>query len=79
MNGRDGSMTGMRYLFDYFSVSQPRTVIFSLFKISVRVKQYKDQVLLHLPTACPVKALLATVCKRLHPPNSRVRAMLASP
>lgn len=28
----------------------------------------------HLPTACPVKALLATVCQRLYPPNSRVRA-----
>ena len=32
-----------------------------------------------LPTACPVKALMATACKRLYPPNSRVRAMLASP
>ena len=61
------------------TTAQPKTVILSLFKIAVRVKQYKDRVLLHLPTACPVKALLATVCKRLYPPNSRVRAMLASP
>lgn len=61
------------------AATQPKTVILSLFKIAVRVKQYKDRVLLHLPTACPVKALLATVCKRLYPPNSRVRAMLASP
>lgn len=61
------------------ATAQPKTVILSLFKIAVRVKQYKDRVLLHLPTACPIKALLATVCKRLYPPNSRVRAMLASP
>jgi len=61
------------------ATAQPKTVILSLFKIAVRVKQYKDRVLLHLPTACPVKALLATVCKRLYPPNRRARAMLASP
>ena len=61
------------------AAAQPKTVILSLFKIAVRVKQYKDRVLLHLPTACPVKALLAMVCKRLYPPNSRVRTMLASP
>jgi len=61
------------------ATAQPKTVILSLFKIAVRVKQYKDRVLLHLPTACPVKALLATVCKRLYPPNRRVRPMLASP
>jgi Transposase DDE domain group 1 len=61
------------------ATAQPKTVILSLFKIAVRVKQYKDRVLLHLPTACPVKALLATVCKRLYPRNSRVRSMLASP
>ena len=61
------------------ATAQPKTVILSLFKIAVRVKQYKDRVLLHLPTACPVKVLLATVCKRLYPPDSRVRAMPASP
>ncbi len=61
------------------ATAQPKTVILQLFKIAVRVKQYKDRVLLHLPSACPVKALLATVCKRLYPPNSRVRSMLASP
>ena len=59
--------------------AQPKTIILSLFKIAVRVKQYKDRVLLHLPTACPVKALLATVCRRLYPSSSRVRTMLASP
>lgn len=61
------------------AAAQPRTVILSLFKIAVRVKQYKDRVLLHLPTACPAKALLATVCGRLYPHNSRMRSMLASP
>jgi hypothetical protein len=38
---------------------QPTTVMLTLFKIAVRVKQYKDRVLLHLPSSCPVKALLA--------------------
>ena len=61
------------------ATAQPRTVILSLFKIAVRVKQYKDRVLLHLPSACPVKALLAQVCQRLYPINSRARPMLASP
>ena len=60
------------------AAAQPRTVILSLFKIAVRVKQYKDRVLLHLPTSCPVKALLAEVCGRLCP-ASRKLAMLASP
>lgn len=61
------------------ATAQPRTIILSLFKIAVRVKQYKDRVRLHLPSACPVKVLLATVCQRLYPTNSRVRPMLASP
>jgi hypothetical protein len=61
------------------ATAQPRTVILSLFKIAARVKQYKDRVLLQLPSACPVKALLATVCGRLYPANGRVRSMLATP
>jgi len=61
------------------ATAQPKTVILSLFKIAVRVKQYKDRVLLHLPSACPVKALLAQVCQRLYPANRRMRSMLASP
>lgn len=60
------------------ATAQPKTVILALFKIAVRVKQYKDRVLLHLPSACPVKVLLAQVCQRLYPANKR-RAMLASP
>ena len=35
----------------------------SLFKIATRVKQYKDRVLLHLPSACPVKVLLDKYAK----------------
>lgn len=58
--------------------AQPKTVILSLFKIAVRVKQYKDRVLLHLPTACPVKSILAQVCQRLCP-ASRKPAMRAPP
>ena len=60
------------------ATAQPRTVILSLFKIAVRVKQYKDRVLLNLPTSCPVKALLAQVCQRLCPAG-RKTAMPASP
>lgn len=60
------------------ATAQPKTVILSLFKIAVRVKQYKDRVLLHLPSACPVKALLAKVAQRLGP-NKRAAAMPASP
>jgi hypothetical protein len=58
--------------------AQPKTVILSLFKIAVRVKQYKDRVLLHLPSACPLKALLAKVSGRLGP-SKRVAYMLATP
>jgi Transposase DDE domain group 1 len=58
--------------------AQPKTVILSLFKIAVRVKQYKDRVVLQLPSACPVKSLLALICQRLCP-ASRKPAMLASP
>ena len=41
-----------------FAKAQPSTVIVKLFKIAVRVVQYKDRVKLHLPSSCPVKALL---------------------
>ena len=50
----------------------------SLFKIAARVKQYKDRVLLHLPSACPAKDLLVLVCQRLYP-SMRMRPMPASP
>ena len=58
--------------------AQPRTVMLSLFKIATRVKQYKDRVLLHLPSACPLKVLLVQVCQRLYP-ACRMRPRPASP
>ena len=39
------------------ATAQPSTVILTLFKVATHVKQYKDRILLHLPTSCPVKAL----------------------
>jgi hypothetical protein len=47
------------------ATAQPATVILKLFKIAVRVVQYKDRVKLHLPTACPVKALLHRITEIL--------------
>jgi hypothetical protein len=45
--------------------AQPSTVILTLFTIATQLKQYKDRLLLHLPSACPVKALLQRVTTRL--------------
>ena len=58
------------------ALAQPRTVMLTLFKIAARVKQYKDRVLLHLPSACPVRGLLAQVCRCLY---STMRPMPSSP
>src|SRR5699024_2839542 len=41
--------------------AQPATLRQKLFKLAVRVVQYKDRIKLHLPTACPVAGLLAHV------------------
>ena len=46
--------------------AQPSTLILTLFKVATRVKQYKDRILLHLPSACPVKALLHRVATLLY-------------
>jgi Transposase DDE domain group 1 len=43
------------------ATAQPATVILTLFKVATQIKQYKDRILLHLPTSCPVKALLHRV------------------
>ena len=43
------------------ATAQPSTVILTLFKVATQIKQYKDRMLLHLPTSCPVKALLHRV------------------
>ncbi len=45
--------------------AQPSTVILKLFKLAVRVVQYKDRVKLQLPTHCPVKSLLHKVTEIL--------------
>ena len=41
--------------------AQPSTVILTLFKVATQIKQYKDRILLHLPSSCPVKAFLHRV------------------
>jgi Transposase DDE domain group 1 len=48
------------------ATAQPCTVILTLFKVATQVKQYKDRILLHLPTSCPVKALLHRVTTLLY-------------
>jgi hypothetical protein len=46
--------------------AQPATVILKLFKLAVRVVQYKDRIKLHLPSCCPVKQLLHQVTEILY-------------
>lgn len=46
--------------------AQPMTVIVKLFKIAVRVVQYKDRIKLHLPSAYPLKELLHTATEILY-------------
>lgn len=53
--------------------AQPMTLILKLFKLAVKVVQYKDRIKLHLPTCCPVKGLLHRVTELLYlarPPNT---------
>jgi hypothetical protein len=45
--------------------AQPSTVMLTLFQVAVQVNQYKDRILLHLPSSCPVKALLSRVADLL--------------
>lgn len=45
--------------------AQPGTVIAKLFKIAARVKQYKDRIIVQLPSSCTVKHILWTVTERL--------------
>jgi hypothetical protein len=47
------------------SQAQPSTVIAKLFKIAVQVRQSKQRITLHLPSACTVKNLLHTLAERL--------------
>ena len=46
--------------------AQPSQIMNKLFKIAVRVVQYKDRILLHLPTSCTVKHLLKKVTDILY-------------
>lgn len=42
------------------------SIILKLFKLAVRVVQYKDRIKLHLPSACPVKGSLQRVSELLY-------------
>ncbi len=46
--------------------AQPQTVMLRLFKLAVRVAQYKDRIKLQLPCHCPVKHLLHRVTAILY-------------
>ena len=46
--------------------AQPATLRNKLFKLAVRVVQYKDRVKLHLPSACPVKPWLSRITAILY-------------
>ena len=46
--------------------AQPVSIILKLFKLAVRVVQYKDRIRLSLPTACPMKGVLARVTELLY-------------
>lgn len=46
--------------------AQPMTIILRLFKLAVRVVQYKDRIKLSLSSACPVKGVLARVTEILY-------------
>ena len=46
--------------------AQPMSIILKLFKLAVRVVQYKDRIKLSLPSACPMKGVLARVTELLY-------------
>ena len=46
--------------------AQPMTLILKLFKLAVRVVQYKDRIKLHLSSSCPMKAQLHRVTELLY-------------
>lgn len=51
------------------AAAQPGTVMLKLFKVAAQVKQYKDRVILHLPSAFPFKELLWRLTERLYLPK----------
>lgn len=46
--------------------AQPKTLMLKLFKIAVRVRQYKDRIKLHLPSRGTMNVILARVCALLY-------------
>lgn len=48
------------------AAAQPNTVILKLFKVATQIKQYKNRIILHLPSAYPFKHLLHTLTERLY-------------
>jgi hypothetical protein len=48
-----------------FASAQPSTIILKLFKIAVRVIQYKDRIKLQLPSSCTVKHILHRISEIL--------------
>lgn len=46
--------------------AQPMTLILKLFKLAVRVVQYKDRIKLHLPSAYPMKGLMHRVTELMY-------------
>jgi hypothetical protein len=46
--------------------AQPMSIILKLFKLAVRVVQYKDRIKLSLPSSCPMKSVLARVTELLY-------------
>jgi len=46
--------------------AQPSNVILKLFKVATQVKQYKNRVMLHLPSAYPFEHLLWQLTERLY-------------
>jgi len=47
------------------ATAQPYTIILKLFKVATQIKQYKDRIVLHLPSNYPFKQLLWTLTERL--------------
>jgi hypothetical protein len=51
------------------AAAQPKTVMLKLFKVAAQVKQYKDRIVLHLPSAYPFKHILWKLTERLYLPK----------
>ena len=49
-----------------FAKAQPSTIISKLFKVAVRVVQYKDRIKLHLPSSYPFKEVLHKITEILY-------------